>query len=118
MNTTTSIKHVQPHDNFRGNGIDTFWYQFAASRPLTDDEQYRLEWQIQAALMPLQVFEPQTWELQNPINFFGEFIPTGTKFVRVNPDYYQPIINGARCPHYQVSFMIVRANETYFKRVQ
>lgn len=59
--------------------------------------------------------EKEDYILQTPINFFGTFIPAGTKFVKHGGDYWWPVINGAHCPYCQVDFMIVRNNPTYFK---
>ncbi|WP_460670493.1 hypothetical protein [Larkinella ripae] len=54
------------------------------------------------------------WVLQKEANVYGRIIPAGTVFVQMNGDYYHPIINGARCPSYQVDFYIVKNNPEYF----
>lgn len=68
---------------------------------------------------PLQTFmdtmqEREDYILQQEINFFGKIIPKGTLFIRKGEDYWWPVIDGAHCPHYQVSFMITRNNPEYF----
>jgi hypothetical protein len=57
------------------------------------------------------------WVLLVDIDFFGYLIYTGTIFQQVNADYYHPIINGARCPHYQISFMIIKNNPKVFLKL-
>ena len=60
----------------------------------------------------------EDYELLTPINFFGTFIPAGTKFVQHGADYWWPVINDAHCPNLQVTFMILRNNPTYFKLIE
>ena len=57
------------------------------------------------------------WVLLVDIDFFGRMIYAGTIFRQVNADYYHPIINGARCPSYQIDFMIVKNNPKAFLRL-
>lgn len=57
------------------------------------------------------------WVLLVDIDFFGRIIFAGTVFRQVNADYYHPIINGARCPSYQIDFMIVKNNPKVFLRL-
>jgi hypothetical protein len=114
---TVMVFRMSEHDIFRGNGTDTFWYQFATSRVLDDSEVFRAETAVRSCLQPRQEFDQEDYELINPINFFGTFIPVGTKYVRVNPDEWYPIINDARCPSYALDFTIVRNNLAYFKPI-
>lgn len=55
------------------------------------------------------------WVLQEDVCIYGKDIPKGTLFIQMNADYYHPIINGARCPSYQVDFYIVKNNPNYFR---
>jgi hypothetical protein len=57
------------------------------------------------------------WVLLVDIDFFGRLIYAGTIFRQVNADYYHPIINGARCPSYQIDFMIVKNNPKVFLKL-
>ena len=57
------------------------------------------------------------WVLLVDIDFFGRIICAGTIFRQVNEDYYQPIINGSRCPSYQIDFMIVKNNPKVFLKI-
>lgn len=54
------------------------------------------------------------WVLLIDVDFFGRMIFAGTVFRQVNGDYYHPIINGARCPSYQIDFYIVKNNPKVF----
>lgn len=62
--------------------------------------------------------ELHEWVLLVDIDFFGRMIYAGTIFRQVNADYYHPIINGARCPSYQVDFMVVKNNPKVFLKIQ
>lgn len=62
--------------------------------------------------------ELNDWVLLIDVDFFGRMIPSGTIFKQVNADYYHPIINGARCPSYQIDFMIVKNNPRYFLQIK
>jgi hypothetical protein len=57
------------------------------------------------------------WVLLIDVDFFGRTIYAGTIFRQVNADYYHPMINGARCPSYQVNFMIVKNNPKCFLKL-
>lgn len=57
------------------------------------------------------------WVLLVDIDFFGTMIFAGTIFRQVNADYYHPIINVARCPSYQIDFMIVKNNPKVFLKL-
>jgi hypothetical protein len=57
------------------------------------------------------------WVLLLDFDFFGYMIYAGTIFRQVNADYYHPIINGARCPNYQINFMIVKNNPKVFLKL-
>lgn len=106
------------HDIYKGNGADTWWYQFAASKELDAAEIGRCEQSIRSCLQPPQEFPVEDYELLTPINYFGIFIPAGTRYVRHDGDEWWPVINDAHCPNYAVSFAVVRNNPTYFKPIQ
>jgi hypothetical protein len=44
------IRHLQQHDRFRGNGGDTFWYQFSASQAFSTDKFPAIERAIENSL--------------------------------------------------------------------
>lgn len=58
------------------------------------------------------------WVLLVDIDFFGRMIFAGTIFRQVNADYYHPMINGARCPSYQIDFYIVKNNPKVFLQIK
>ncbi len=58
------------------------------------------------------------FELQKDVNFFGRMIPKGTIYTELgNRDLYQPQFNGSKHPNLELSFMVVLANEEYFKQI-
>lgn len=62
--------------------------------------------------------EPEKFVLLKDIDWFGKRIAAGTIYNKINGDYYQPIIDHARCPSLQVDFYTVKNNPEYFLRVR
>jgi len=56
--------------------------------------------------------------LLKDIDWFGKLIPSGIIYRQVNADYYQPMINGARCPSLQIDFYTVLNNPQYFLEIR
>lgn len=56
--------------------------------------------------------------LLRDINWFGREINAGTVYRQTSADYYQPIINSARCPSLQIDFYTVKNNPIYFLEIK
>ena len=44
------LYNIEPHDNFKGNGFDRFWYQFSVTGKLEEYSNLLLRQNFQAAI--------------------------------------------------------------------
>lgn len=62
-----NISRLQVHDNFRGNGNDSFWYQFCSSKYLSISDCNKLSTDIENALNPTT--DPHTEQSKSDVLF-------------------------------------------------